>query len=386
MTTSAIKETGPSYGPKPDLDIPERLLSQLWQRRAAKQATFRSPDGLRVRVLYSGHTAGPDFRDALLEVEGVGLVQGDVEIHVRQRDWKSHGHGDDPRYNGVVLHAALDVQSSSTQLQSGQNAPVISLAALMGDDEAEDDGQVQGGSLWEILSALGYPRPSSAAEMGELLDRAGDQRFPGKSRGFQTFLAEQDPDQILYEGLMEGLGYRQNQHAFLMLAQRAGYADLRRAAARIPVWEQVSAIEAWLVALSGLGSEGGSGDSQSAGTGFGPAMEPQAWHCFRVRPANHPLRLIFGAAGLVSRFLEAGLVEGLRAAAATGKPALLTSALAVPSSTGSGPAFVGLSRARDLAVNVVLPFLHALAEIRQDSQETEAHLETYVGFGKLQDN
>ena len=115
-------------------------------------------------------------------------------------------------------------------------------------------------------------------------------------------------------------------------------------------------------------------------------MEPQAWHCFRVRPANHPLRLIFGAAGLVSRFLETGLVEGLRDAATTGKPALLTSALAVPSSTGSGPAFVGLSRARDLAVNVVLPFLHALAEIRQDSQETEAHLETYVGFGKLQDN
>ena len=120
MTTNAIKETG----------------------RAAKQAAVRSPDGLRVRVLYSGHTAGPDFRDALLEVEGVGLVQGDVEIHVRQRDWKSHGHGDDPGYNGAVLHATLDVQSSSTQLQSGQNAPVISLAALMGDDEAEDDGQV----------------------------------------------------------------------------------------------------------------------------------------------------------------------------------------------------------------------------------------------------
>ena len=77
MTTNAIKETSPSYGPKPDLDIPERLLSQLWQRRAAKQASFRSPDGLRVRVLYSGrpgHTAGPDFRDALLEVEWVGLV------------------------------------------------------------------------------------------------------------------------------------------------------------------------------------------------------------------------------------------------------------------------------------------------------------------------
>ena len=256
----------------------------------------------------------------------------------------------------------------------------------MGDDESEGDGRIQGGSLWEILSAQSYSRPSSAAEMGDLLDRAGDQRFIGKSRGFQTFLAEQDPDQTLYEGLMEGLGYRQNQHAFLLLAQRAGYAVLRRAAARLPVWEQASAIEAWLVDLSGLRPEGGSGDSQSAGTGFGTAMEPQVWHCFRVRPANHPLRRIFGAAGLVSRFLEPGLVEGLRDAAIIGKPALLTSALAVPSGTGSGPATVGLSRARDLAVNVVLPFLHALAEIRQDSQDAEAHLETYGRFGKLQDN
>ena len=162
LTTRLIKVTGPSYEPKLDLDIPERLLAQLWQRRAANQASFRSPDGHRVRVLYSGRpgpTAGPDFRDALLEVEGVVLVQGDVEIHVRERDWKSHGHGDDPRYNGVVLYAALDVQSASTQLQSGQNAPVISLAALMSDDGSEDDGRDQGGSLWEILGAQGYPKP-----------------------------------------------------------------------------------------------------------------------------------------------------------------------------------------------------------------------------------
>jgi len=387
LTTGVIKESGPDYEPKPDLDIPERLLSQLWQRRAAKQASFRSLDGLRVRVIYSGrpgHTAGPDFRDALLEVEGVGLVQGDVEIHVRQRDWKSHGHGGDPRYNGVILHAALDVQSASTQLQSGQNAPVISIASLMDDEDQEDEGR--GVSLWEILAAQGYPKPGSAAEMGELLDRAGNQRFAGKSREFQTFLAEQNPDQTLYEGLMEELGYRQNQHAFLMLAQRAGYAALRRAAGRLPMGEQASAIEAWLVTLSGLGSQGGSGTYQLPGNGLGPAMEPKVWHCFRVRPANHPLRRISGAAGLVSRFLETGLVEGLRDAASAGKPALLTSALAIPSGAGSGPATVGHGRARDLAVNVVLPFLHALAEIRQDSREAEAHLETYGRFGKLQDN
>ena len=88
--------------------------------------------------------------------------------------------------------------------------------------------------------------------MGVLLDRAGDERFAGKSRVFQSFLAEQDPDQTLYEGLMEGLGYRQNQHAFLLLAQRAGYGALHRAAIRLPAEERAPAIEHWLVTLSGL--------------------------------------------------------------------------------------------------------------------------------------
>jgi len=263
-----------------------------------------------------GHTAGPDFRDALLEVEGVGLVQGDVEIHLRQRDWKSYGHGGDPRYNGVVLHAALEVQSATTRLQSGQSASVISLASLM--EEEDPDTGDQGGPLWEILSGHGYPKPGSAVEMGVLLDRAGDERFAGKSRVFQSFLAEQDPDQTLYEGLMEGLGYRQNQHAFLLLAQRAGYGALHRAAIRLPAEERAPAIEHWLVTLSGLFSPEHGKPETLPRAGFGPPLSAQVWHCFRVRPANHPLRRIAGAARLVARFLHPELVEELRQVAASG--------------------------------------------------------------------
>ena len=58
--------------------VPERLLSNLWRKRAARRAWFRTSAGTRMRVLYPGRpssAAGPDFRDALLEVEGVGLVR-----------------------------------------------------------------------------------------------------------------------------------------------------------------------------------------------------------------------------------------------------------------------------------------------------------------------
>jgi|TARA_B110001454_G_C12455230_1_gene323765 hypothetical protein len=102
--------------------IPERLLAKLWKERAARLTALRTESGRRIRVVYpgrSGVTAGPDFRDALLEVEGVGFVRGDVELHIRQKDWDSHGHGGDPNYNGVVFHGALEVHSEETRLQSG---------------------------------------------------------------------------------------------------------------------------------------------------------------------------------------------------------------------------------------------------------------------------
>jgi hypothetical protein len=102
--------------------IPERLLAKLWKERAARLTALRTESGRRIRVVYpgrSGVTAGPDFRDALLEVEGVGFVRGDVELHIRQKDWDSHGHGGDPNYNGVVFLGALEVHSEETRLQSG---------------------------------------------------------------------------------------------------------------------------------------------------------------------------------------------------------------------------------------------------------------------------
>jgi len=45
--------------------------------------------------------------------------------------------------------------------------------------------------LWVLLGRRGFSRPRTAAEAGDLLDSAGDQRFYFKSRRFQLFLADQ---------------------------------------------------------------------------------------------------------------------------------------------------------------------------------------------------
>ena len=367
--------------------LPEHLLTRLWERRAARQAWFRTSGGTRVRVVYPGRAskaAGPDFRNALLEVEGVGLVAGDVEIHVRQQDWGSHGHGGDPNYNGVVLHAALDLDASATELQSGLQVPVVSLAPLLYGDDPPTGFSAQG--LWDLLAARGYARPESAEGMGQLLDRAGDQRFLLKSSQFQALLKEQDPEQTLYEGLMEGLGFHQNRQPFIKLASRAPYCKLMSAAQAVAPEERPQAIQAWLIRLSGLTVQQEAPLVPLPRVGFGRPMSAREWHCFRLRPSNHPAHRIAGAARLLDCFLEPGLVCGLASIAETAGPGKLTWALSVAKGPGPGTAYVGRARAMDLAVNVVLPFLHARAGWRREPGRCRTYLKLYHRYGRLQDN
>ena len=286
-------EIGGRPTPEP---IPEQLLASLWQKRAARQQRFKTNGGRQVRVLYPGRpssSAGPDFRDAVFHLEGLGLVRGAVEIHRRQRDWDSHGHGADPNYNGVVLHVALEVEGGDTRLQSGQQVPVISLASLL--DSADTPSAStpagatapaelvpgEGSSLWALLKEKGFPPPGTAAEIADLLDRAGDARFRQKSARFQAFLREPDPDQTLsdqtlpeqtlYEGICEGLGYRHNQQPFLTLAQRNPWRALVQATGALPQEKRAGALETWLLQLSGLAE---SPPDKIAPGGFGSAPGP----------------------------------------------------------------------------------------------------------------
>lgn len=374
--------------------LPESTLAKLWQRRAARQEWFRTSQGRRVRVLYPGRpgtSAGPDFRNALLHFEGEGVVQGDVEIHIRQQHWYAHGHREDPNYNGVVLHAALDLHPEPTQRQSGGEVPVVSLTPLLPPEESspsDADGESRStGAVWSILAGSGYPPPDSPGELGELLDRAGDERFLGKSRRFRKFLAEQSREQALYEGIMEALGYRNNQQPFVRLASLAPYAALEREAGRVPADSLVETLESWLLQLSGLPTERGTRFFALPRRGLGSPMDPREWHCFRVRPANHPHRRIVGAARLLARCfdgtLDGGIINGLSLAAASGIPRRLTEALTV---SGGGVTYIGAARAKEVAVNVALPFLHGLAETHGDGGAAANCLGLYRRFGKLAGN
>ena len=373
--------------PDPIPPISEKQLARLWQRRAARHRAFHSETGTRIRVLYPGRpgvTAGPDFRDALLLVEGQGLVQGDVEIHLRQRDWRSHGHHRDPNYNGVALHVALQPDAQPSRTDGGGSPPVVNASALLSDPQVSDS---QGGDdagdavreqLWRSLSQHGYRRPERPEQMAAILNRAGDDRFLSHSRRFRTLMSAQSPEQTLWESVCDALGYRHNRHPFLMLATAAPYAVLSAAALRLPESQREAAAARWLLRLAGF-------ENGPAPAGLGPPLDRAAWRLFRVRPSNHPRRRILGAAALIRRYCGSGLLSALTIAASAGDPKTLTEILAVPACDGKS-APIGPARARDVAVNVALPFLHGHATLAGTHADAGKMLDLYRRCGPLSDN
>lgn len=357
----------------------ERALALLWQRAHTLSQGLVTQEGRRLRVVYPGRAnsrAGPDFHDAVIATEAGHLIYGDIELHVNAPDWYGHGPNADPNYNGVILHVVLWPRGAvSSHQQSGIKAPVASIAHVA--PSLECAGTSAEGEVLPQLKAM------DGQALGDALDRAGDERFLARSRGYALELAECEPDQVLYGALMEALGYVSNRRPFRELAGRVPIASLASMKGE-PAATRLLAFKALLIGTAGL-LPYASPPEEALQMGRllkrlprTKRMSAGQWHLFRVRPANRPVARIYGAAHLVDRHVEVGLVPGL-AAVGDADARTLVNRLVVPP-------FIGRGRAGDMAVNVLLPFLHAFSGFARSPALSRRAIQLYRSFPKLGDN
>ena len=375
MRTSSV---GPEHTPRSISVGSERALAVLWQKAPTLRHGLVTQDGRRLRVIYPGrpnHRAGPDFHDAIISNEDDEILRGDVELHLNAPDWYGHRHHEDANYNGVVLHVVLHPKRSTQSRQhTGLKAPIVSLgpvAAVL--DEAKPP----------LLDVLPESTADGGLTVGETLDLAGDERFLGRSKGFTMDLDRQGPDEVIYAALMEALGYASNRAPFRELAKRVPFESMGWLRDE-PRGTRAMAIRATLLGASGLlpslRTTEGAGQLTRLWRQVGATkpMPAASWKLFRVRPANHPLQRIAGAAMLVDRYIETGLATGLEDPSSLGARGLMERLAARP--------YVGNGRAADVVVNVVLPFLHAYGRHRLRQGLADAALDLYRSFPALSDN
>ncbi len=215
---------------KPDLDkVDEAFVQKLWNEQRFFDTNMEAIDRRAIRVLKPGiwnHNEGPDFMHAEIEIDGK-LQIGDVEIHVRSSEWYAHKHHLNSRYNRVILHAVFfnDDFNLRTRLQNGKRISTLELlkwiAVDTGDlyDDTEDTTTEEG-----ICRVTG--KQLNMEVLKGVFESLGRERFLEKAESMRLLRTRLDFEQLLYEGIMEALGYARNSKAMRELAQHVPFADL----------------------------------------------------------------------------------------------------------------------------------------------------------------
>jgi hypothetical protein len=365
--------------------IREIAISRWWNG-ADLSAPLVTTDEQTVHVVYRGawsHGLGPDFQRALLDFGDGRLVSGSIEIHLTTSAWRQHGHQFDARYNDVALHVVLDDDGSETRRSDGRIVPVAVIAPnpglLSALDELEVDWNLVGGEVCAAEMAASEPEAIRAA-----LWQLGDARLSDKVKAISARLDRELPADVLFELVMDGLGYSANREPMRQLAARMPVGLIDSLMALVASGEREALAFGLLLGAGGFlplspteAEIAGLSPAELARVEQSWAMHGGAWHHdrlaptgwerVRVRPANHPLVRLGMAAAMLSSSFE-GLTSAIIASVRRGDD--LVSLLATRSARGDR-AGMGEGRAIAIVASGILPFLLALADVTGDAQLSE---------------
>ncbi len=367
----------------------ENDLCRLWATRAFHADALTTTDGHDLHVVYPGRrtgTGGPDFRDAIL-ADGAGRVRtGDVEIHLRARDWIAHGHRADPAYNRVTLHVVLEDDGSPCLRADGRPVPVLALGPALAVPLTTADDR-------PIAQPCRVAPGLTTETVRAIVRRAGQTRLEGKAAALEAQIDGLGPEQALFTALLDAAGYSRNRRPCAALAERTPIERLHDLLAGKGVTRAENIATAVLLGLAGLLPADEHDPLTRLWADYGelwplPPLRVGVWVRAGVRPANRPESRLRGIAVLVARSVRDGLAPTLLAPLQHCDAGALVAALevhatraasAAPSTAADIPAaetakmpLTGHSRAVEMAVNVVIPFALALAHERNDG-ELEDH-------------
>jgi hypothetical protein len=388
----------------------EKQVALLWQQAVGVRLTSTGDEPLK--VIYPGRINGdngPDFRDAVI-INKLRLTRGDVEVHVRSSDWYRHEHHTDAAYDNVILHVAMWHDcDSATLLRSSKPVPLLCLSEAL---------QHQAYLLPYTLPCFRILDHMDLQTTGNILNTAGEERFRHKARHFQDQVlspaltalgVEEAAGQVLYRGMMRALGYAKNTKPFEELADRMPLNLIESK-------EGLATKQAMLLGTAGLlpsqrwrSESVGTEDIQvleqiwQSARGEMNSMSESDWNFSHIYPNNSPVRRIIALSYLLDHYRKERLLPGMmKLVKGVHLPVgqrLLEDGLTVPGdgywrdhfdfhvrSKTTMSALLGNSKAREIIVNVVLPFAFSWGKLAHDASLAVNAPELYLSYPKLAEN
>lgn len=194
---------------------PELAIQKQWAE-IPRGTVFTLLNGASLRVLSSGRwnrMAGPDFRNAKLELNGT-VLRGDVEVHGKTSDWIAHGHGGDPAYSGVILHVVRRDDTSPGNVAFLPQSAVLVLPDAGGEaGSAETPAKAQ-------AACAGFFAKMSPDELEQFLNDAGEDRLKLRAGERLRMMISCGTTKAFLSAAAEQLGVPDNREVFRVLAER----------------------------------------------------------------------------------------------------------------------------------------------------------------------
>jgi hypothetical protein len=446
--------------------IHERFIHFIWRNKYLSADELKSLDGQRIEIIDIGipnRDAGPDFRDARVRI-GKTLYRGDVEIHRDLTDWQKHFHSSDPKYNRVILHVILRWHPRKAivpppKTQSGRDIPTLVLEPFLTEplplvwQRAILDER---GERVQTIKCYGRNDDVSSQLIKDWINKLAVERIELKIRKFDERLKElvdehrlvvkepypryyEDPseipppikeytqkdfskkqlwEQLLYEGIMEGLGYSKNQEPFLRLARNLSLEFIRQERQEGED-HSLSSLHAMLFGAAGLLNSKKSYDDAETRKYVAllrktwrrtrkkfrrEVLHEADWQFFRLRPRNFPtVRLAamsFLLEELLSRNWVRQVIQAVKLQSTTGEKFVELQTLFAAEADGywsehftfggkkhqRAKRLIGLERVQDIILNTVIPVTLLYARVFKDPVVRKHALGLYESFPALESN
>ncbi|MFA5834516.1 MAG: DUF2851 family protein [Bacteroidota bacterium] len=438
----------------------EDLLRHIWAKQLFDSSRLVTTDGQAVCVFDPGilsRKSGPDFRNARIEI-GNTTFAGDIEFHRTFSDWNLHNHQHNPHYNSVILHVVLSGNARETPSLSGRNIPSVILESfltssigtienhLLREEYASKKNKIRCASVNDsIAPALlndwirTLYRERLQKKVHRLHDRLCDiiisqNRIIGEPHSSYHDIIDEIPlpdstvdrqlfkqrlawEQLLYEEVLDGLGYSNNRKPMKRLAETISLIVLKNIDATIEL--SSLHIEAILFKASGLLPELNEMTDQDSKVhihtlhaawnelpkklSFVP-IDQTVWNFSPTRPSNFPTIRIAAASGFVQKLLHQSLFRSI-ITLTEGKfssPQSKIEQLVSLFETGNNPfwnyhysfgepvhkkhAVLGDSRRHDIIVNTIIPFVCLYSKIFGNESLFDHCLALALEIPLLEDN
>lgn len=322
----------PENNQKKSFPADKKLVKEIWRDQRIERRGVKTAAGDRIFIVSPGEWnlgTGPDFKNALININGKETAC-DVYAGVYPSDIKMSGTASLSKGNSIlsIYLWECDPAPGPSKSKSG-SGHFLELKNYL---DADID------IIKESISPEDYPsspdvKPGACASrlmqnyplFDYIAGLAGDERILSKSRSFEKALSSRTLSELVYRGIIDGLGYGPNRENFKLLAQKLPLERIEILAGREIFESKPLRIQAIMFGMAGLIPEIEKTEIYDAETKeyvskirkiwknvreeISPSeiLKSGSWKFKLMRPFNFPYRRIAAASFIISKYIDGGL-------------------------------------------------------------------------------